>query len=474
MADNLMSHRGTYRLFCCAAICTAAVASATEPDRSAVTRPGLSQHPGLGLLLNTAYLPAEFDDEVFENLWLAWEEPLRAQAEKATPAQRRRMAYVRYGFTPRPDKDRADQAGKADDSRPLQYVASGAHGWSVNCFACHGGKVAGRVMPGLPNSHFAMQTLFDDVRTAKLVLGKIGRREILGSLFPLGGSNGTTNAVMFGVAVTAVRDRDLNFDDSRPIPKFLHHDMDAPPWWHVKKKKWLYADGSIENDHRALMTFLLSSPGNTGPRMRGWERDFQAIYEWMLSIEPPKYPYAIDRPLAAKGRLAFGDHCARCHGTYGEGGKYPGKVVPLDEVGTDRARLDALSSEHLKWYESSWLSGYGQKKVNAARGYVAQPLDGIWATAPYFHNGSVPTLWHVLHPDERPAVWQRSEDGYDRERVGLEITAHDRVPEAARLPAQRRQFFNTAERGKSAAGHRFPDALSEDERRAVLEYLKTL
>src|SRR5205807_4934434 len=135
---------------------------------------------------------------------------------------------------------------------------------------------------------------------------------------------------------------------------------------------------------------------------------------------------------------------------------------------------DALSTEHLKWYEGSWLSHYGEKKVNTARGYVAQPLDGIWATAPYFHNGSAPTLWHVLHPDERPAVWRRSEDGYDRERIGLEVTTFDRVPDSARTPAERRQYFNTRDFGKSTAGHRFPDALSEDERRAVLEYLKTL
>ncbi len=466
-----MPRRGTYQLFCFAALWIGAVAPAAEPDGTAATRAGALQHRGLELLLNKAYLPPEFDDAVFDDLWLAWDEPQRGQAEKATPAERRRMAYARYGFTTRPDDLRP---GKEDDRRPLQYTASGAHGWSVTCFACHGGKVAGRVMPGLPNSNFAMQTLFDDVRTVKLVTGKIGRREIFGSLFPLGGSNGTTNAVMFGVAVTSVRDRELNFDASRPIPKFVHHDMDAPPWWHVKKKKWLYADGSIENDHRALMTFLLSSKGNTGERVRGWEDDFRAIYEWMRTIEPPKYPYAVDQPLAAKGRLVFNDHCARCHGTYGPDGKYPNKVVPLDEVGTDRARLDALSPEHRKWYESSWLSHYGQKKVNTVRGYVAQPLDGIWATAPYFHNGSTPSLWHVLHPDERPAVWRRSEDGYDQQRVGLEVTAYDRVPEAARSPAEQRQYFNTRDFGKSAAGHRFPDALSEDERRAVLEYLKTL
>ena len=61
-------------------------------------------------------------------------------------------------------------------------------------------------------------------------------------------------------------------------------------------------------------------------------------------------------------------------------------------------------------------------------GYVPPPLDGIWASAPYFHNGSVPTVWHVLHPDERPKVWLRSEDGYDFKSVGLEFEIFETLP----------------------------------------------
>ena len=40
-------------------------------------------------------------------------------------------------------------------------------------------------------------------------------------------------------------------------------------------------------------------------------------------------------------------------------------------------------------------------------GYMAPPLDGIWATAPFFHNGSVPTIEGVLNSKARPAIWQR-------------------------------------------------------------------
>lgn len=439
---------------------SAAAADSTPPRDQPPT------HRGYQLLASKPYLPSVFDQGVFDNLWHTWEEPLRKAAEKATPTERRRMAFSRYGLTPRPGEP---------DGLALQFTRVGTDGWANSCFACHGGKVLGRVIPGLPNSHFAMQTLFDEVRTVKLLQGKLDRNDVVGSLFPLSSSNGATNAVMFGVAVTAVRDLDLNFDTSRPLPKFVHHDMDAPPWWNVKKKKWLYADGSIENDHRALMPFLLSARQNTAEKVLAWEEDFKVIYDWILSLEPPKYPLAIDRELAGKGQAVFNDHCARCHGTYGSGGKYPNKIVPISEVGTDGARLDALRPEQIRWYEKSWLSHYGRKKVNAEPGgYVAPPLDGIWASAPYFHNGSVPTLWHVLHPEHRPRIWRRSEDGYDREKIGLDATVYNELPADARSPAQKRQYFDTRNFGKSAAGHRFPDALSEDEKRAVLEYLKTL
>src|SRR4051794_1306995 len=142
---------------------------------------------------------------------------------------------------------------------------------------------------------------------------------------------------------------------------------------------------------------------------------------------------------------------------------------------TDRVRLDALTPAHRDAYGQSWFTQFGKlANIDQPAGYVAPPLDGIWASAPYLHNGSVPTLWHVLHPDERPKVWKRTEDGYDRNRVGLEIETFETIPKSLGDPAERRRYFDTTRRGKSAAGHRFPDELSEADKTAVLEYLKTL
>jgi hypothetical protein len=88
----------------------------------------------------------------------------------------------------------------------------------------------------------------------------------------------------------------------------------------------------------------------------------------------------------------------------------------------------------------------------------------------------VPTLWHVLHVDRRPAVWRRTSiEGYDQSRVGLAVEELDKLPTAAVDDKKlRREYFQTTVRGKSAAGHEFVEELSEDEKTAVLEYLKTL
>jgi mono/diheme cytochrome c family protein len=297
--------------------------------------------------------------------------------------------------------------------------------------------------------------------------------DLASAIFPLGTTNGTTNAVVFGMALMANRDAELNVRPQLP-PKMTHHDHDAPAWWNFKKKQRLYSDGFSVKDHRPLMQFMLI-PENGPEKFHEWEADFREIYAWLESLEPPAYPFEVDRALAANGEVVFNANCAECHGRYGALGSYPNKIVAIEEVDTDPVRLNALAPEHRAAYGMSWFGHFGQHEViKDPGGYVAPPLDGIWASAPYFHNGSVPTLWHVLHSAERPVVWSRSEDGYDREKVGLEATLFERVPPTVTTGRERRRYFDSGAFGKSAQGHTFPDALDEGEKRAVLEYLKTL
>ena len=344
----------------------------------------------------------------------------------------------------------------------------------MNCLACHGGTLEGKPYPGLGNNRYALQTLTEDVRRTKLLsLKKPGHLDLAILKLPLNTTNGTSNSVIFGVILGAKRLPDMSVDQSRPVPKLVHHDMDAPPWWHLAKKTRLYADDFSPKTHRAVMQFMLL-PENGRDTVLGWEDDFRQILDWMHTVKPPRYDGPVDAALAERGRTVFNDHCARCHGTYGENATYPELVVPIDEVGTDRVRFDALSPEHRQWMKNGWMSRFGEDHVETnPAGYVAPPLDGVWASAPYFHNGSVPTLWHVLHPDQRPAIWRRTSDKLDRERMGLTIETVDAVP-ASTSSAEQRWYFDTTKPSKSAAGHLFVNDLSEMEKRAVLEYLKTL
>ena len=460
------------------AVSAAVLTLLTCCESSAGEASGLAPRPstasaahGYQVLRTRPFLPADFDDGVFEKLWTVWPAELKADAEAATDAKRREMTFARYGLQEPPDAP-FDYDGPA-----LGYVDDGSDGWVMNCFACHAGQVGGQVIPGLPNTDIDLQSLVEDVRKVKLTQFKAFTHLDLGSLkVPLGGSRGTTNSVVFGILLDGLRRPDMSVDISRKPGRLLHHDMDAPAWWNVSKKSKLYVDGFAPKNHRILMQFMLI-PKNDRDTIYSWEDDFRDVLAYIESVQPPKYPWKIDQSLAAKGKVAFEANCSSCHGTYGEHESYPEKIVPIEELGTDPVRLQALSVEHRSHLQKTWMTDYGRDEtITDPGGYVAPPLDGVWASAPYFHNGSVPTLWHVLRPNARPKLWRRdrSGDGYDHTRIGLAVEELKQLPRSITDLSAQREIFVTSVNGKSAAGHDYPDALTEDEKRAVLEYLKTL
>ena len=429
-----------------------------------------SPERGYEILRTRPLLPPDFDRETLLKTPLLWPTELKETARGEDEAGRLRMAFSRYGLVAPPDDDPIG-------GDVLNYVEAPG-GWVMNCFACHGGKVAGRTVPGLPNSHYGLETLTEEVRSVKLFTGKPLSHQDLGLMrFPLGGSHGTTNAVMFGVVLDAFREPDMtvNLDrDPTAGGALIHHDMDAPPWWHAKKKSRLYIDGFSPKNHRVLMQFMLL-PDADRDTVYGWEDDFRHVLAYIESVEAPPYPFEVDAALAARGERVFAVNCAECHGTYSPdpaAETYPERTVPIEVIGTDRVRLDALTVAHRRHLKSTWMSDYGRDPViEDPGGYVAPPLDGVWASAPYFHNGSVPTLAGVLSPVDRPTIWRRTEDGYDRDRVGLEVEV------LAEMPTRDVRFaFDTrrAETGKTNGGHEFAAGLSDEEKRSLLEYLKTL
>jgi len=260
---------------------------------------------------------------------------------------------------------------------------------------------------------------------------------------------------------------------------------DVPPWWHLKKKHALYYNGMGGGDYAKLLQqigVVMIEDKTDSERITEGMRDLLA---YLHTIEPPAYPWPIDLELAEVGRAVFENHCASCHGTYGDvvggGGDdwtYPNALVPLEVVGTDPEYAKALKESPLHvWYRTSWYARAGRSADEGPASYadpelvyIAPPLDGVWASAPYFHNGSVPDLAGVLDSSDRPTLWTRSfrDDDYDPERVGW------RFSEPGAGEPIGTETYDTRIRGYSNRGHTFGDDLTEAERRAVLEYLKSL
>ncbi len=112
-------------------------------------------------------------------------------------------------------------------------------------------------------------------------------------------------------------------------------------------------------------------------------------------------------------------------------------------------------------------------------GYQAPPLDGIWATAPYLHNGSVPTLAALLKSSTRPSRYRRHPttdfEHYDRVHVGWKFEPIDTAPSPPPTsPAEARTIYDTSRFGLGNGGHTFGDKLGDDDRMDLIEYLKTL
>ena len=163
------------------------------------------------------------------------------------------------------------------------------------------------------------------------------------------------------------------------------------------------------------------------------------------------------------GRALFEATCADCHGRYGEGAPFPGVIIDAAEVGTDPVREAGMDATQVGIINGSWY-GAPAPWVDTA-GYLAPALVGVWATAPYLHNGSVPDLVGLLDSAQRPERWRYADDlAYDPSRGGW---AYETSGPSAEL-------YDTNQRGLSRRGHTYGDALSASDRAALLAYLKTL
>ena len=267
-------------------------------------------------------------------------------------------------------------------------------------------------------------------------------------------------------------------------------------------------------------------------------RDLHQIEETLQRLKPPAWPEAllgaVDKPLAAKGRELFSENCAGCHlpRTVDSDGRWVQhlKMLPVDFIGTDPGAANNIADNRfdlsaLQWdlaelkqldvhlqptptepldlsqlssakglayitafvgnrayrdanipaAEQPAMNGFGLPiGVRELRAYKARPLAGVWATAPFLHNGSVPSIYQLLSPqDERATTFYKGTFEYDPQHLGYRTEAFTNG-----------FVFDTRITGNHNSGHEFRAGqrgngvigrlLQPQERWALLEYLKVL
>lgn len=260
------------------------------------------------------------------------------------------------------------------------------------------------------------------------------------------------------------------------------------------------------------------------------------IENWLSTLRSPRWPDgflpAIDKDKAARGAQIYngktdqGANCSLCHQVIArkdEGEPYKATLIQASVIGTDPAMADNFLLQLNKATGLAWDSGklegkrqnlvefwakrYGATLPNRGdalttqvagvllsdlsdtisagrmsktytgsfddgadpRSYKARPLTGIWATAPYLHNGSVPTLADLLTDEKkRPTKFHVGSRRFDPVKVGYQTE-----PEAGRQTYE----YDTGFPGNFNTGHSgrlYGTELGDEDRQALLEYLKSL
>lgn len=406
--------------------------------------------------------PAIWSQAAYDNVWKRW-------GLKTKPADFDRRFRERYGLHEAPYKNSGFPMGLHAAKGPF------FNGVANDCLMCHAGRVAGQTIIGMGNSLLELQGLFDEMSASNGFMLKFG--------FRFSHVRGTIDPVNPLAYLMEFRKPDLNLKSPQQLKYTYRASSDPPAWWLLKKKKTRQWPGNIDARSKRVDMVNLLTPFNSAAHIKKHEGVFADIHAFVLSVQAPKYPFAVDESLAARGRKIFDNTCSRCHGTYGAKPSYPNKVIPFKVIGTDPTLVQAMEKANLGNYNASWFArekGPDGKGIHVlvSNGYQAPPLDGIWATAPYFHNSSVPTVYHVLNSRARPKYFTRSfrteKEDYDQVHLGLKFTTL-KGPANAKLPAiERRKIYDTTLPGQGNRGHTFADHLTDNERRAVIEYLKTL
>ncbi len=547
--------------------------------------------------LEAAFGISTFSAAQYNQLWKIWGGFL------TRPSNFDQLVAERYGSGfkttsrnpyPKPGEDPNKTNGGSGQLPEMFTQVRGYDGkWTgmigVTCHACHSGVAANKVTPGGGNSMQDLNLFLRDM----LPLGYLAS---VASIANLTHTRGTNNASDVNLAFLFPDDITNLWTPGELLGLITSGStasMDTPNWWNMGHRPVKFADGVFPMDApRVDMVFYTPffglfgfAGGPVSEAGQEWMRENgPMINTWVDSLKSPAYPLPVNTTLAEQGAVLFHEldlwsrpntvarpaegngSCSSCHGAYSpryvndsrwlatpalEG--MASYITPQRIIAADPVRLDT-NNEMMQRAGAKNFFGYpqtygtendcgpqNQERLRGDRelGYLAPPLYGVWASAPYMHNGSIPNVWEILKPSDRKAIWRRKSKtapfGQSSQVMGYDTnmsTAYDSAkmgwkydtiackwrtwwnpsvtpyiscdpndeyndplaqqilsglfsnlivtwnilfpPTLTKAQMEDRKIYNTILFSQGNEGHEFNAVLTDAERTAIIEYLKTL
>lgn len=542
----------------------------------------------------------------YNNLWRSWTG--YAQPPLSRPSNFDELVAQRYGSPlgqapnpyPLPGEDPNDHNGGSGQLPiGLTQLRDNDGNWTGTigvklCSFCHDGQIQGQgeasqVVYGGAGTIGDFTVAFRDFAS----VGALPFGLLSGVPLTIAANRGTGAIDQFQVGFIAFNNGNpQEFSNTKILLSQAIGNIKSPPWWNMGSRPQKFHGAVLPMDSARIdMAAYYPLIGGPSDAVAWVDESAYAFQIWAESLKAPAYPGPIDEALAQQGAVLFhakdlwadsldnpvpapqnrgNGSCASCHGAYAprfvndpaflpdprlEG--VAANITALTTIGTDPAYAEAMQS--LRNADGSTETAFDYNVFLAcgigAAGHtpdntpvmLAPPLYGVWASAPYFHNASVPNVWGVLDPaSERPDIWVRQsappppglegrvvsgfdtdlERAYDHQRLGWKYTELDCLQDAVQsapllscnpLPVnltgdaqesplqplldflysnialswnlsldelnvmpltdqqiENRKVYNTNLYSQDNTGHAFTAVLSDAERRALIEYLKTL